>query len=294
MSTRVFTPRVGLRVFCPPLILAIGLGGSMLAQQPLGNISGVVTDPTGAVVAGATVTATSRATGATRTATANDQGFFLIPTLQAGEYKLTVANKGFADFTIERVVVEVGQTAKVDVAMKIGGTSEQVQISGADAAAVDTQQATVGGVVNERQINELPLNGRNYLELAKLQPGVEIQEGRSFDPTKSRYTGISVGSRSGREARITIDGVDAVDEHVGTTTINISQEGIQEFQISLSSSDTSAGLSATGAVNVITKRGCTAAASFSGAGRVTPRARVSRPSDRTSTASSTAGASAGG
>ncbi|HZS05051.1 MAG TPA: carboxypeptidase regulatory-like domain-containing protein [Blastocatellia bacterium] len=258
MSTRVFTPRVGLRVFLSTLILAIGLGGSMLAQQPLGNISGVVTDPTGAVVAGATVTATSRATGATRTATANDQGFFLIPTLQAGEYKLTVANKGFADFTIERVVVEVGQTAKVDVAMKIGGTSEQVQISGADAAAVDTQQATVGGVVNERQINELPLNGRNYLELAKLQPGVEIQEGRSFDPTKSRYTGISVGSRSGREARITIDGVDAVDEHVGTTTINISQEGIQEFQISLSSSDTSAGLSATGAVNVITKRGSNA------------------------------------
>jgi len=225
------------------------------AQQPVGNISGVVTDPTGAVIAGATATATSLATGATRTATTNDQGFFLIPTLLPGEYKLSVEAKGFGTFTVERVVVEVGQTAKVDVAMKVAGATEAIQVTGAETATVDTQQTTVGGVVNTRQINELPLNGRNYLELARLQPGVEIQEGRAFDPTKSRYTGISVGSRQGREARITIDGVDAVDEHVGTTTINISQEGIQEFQLSISSSDPSAGLSATGAVNVITKRG---------------------------------------
>ena len=97
-----------------------------------------------------------------------------------------------------------------------------------------------------RQIAELPLNGRNYLELARLEPGVEINEGRAFDPTKARYTGVSIGGRSGRETRITIDGIDAVDEHVGTTTLNLSQESIQEFQVSTSSSDASTGLSATG------------------------------------------------
>ena len=236
-------------------LLVLGGGALARAQQPVGNISGVVTDPAGSVVSGASVTATSLATGATRTATTNEQGFFLIPTLQAGEYRLSVRGQGFASFVAERVVVEVGQTARADAQMQVAGSIETVQVSGNDSAAVDTQQATVGGVVNARQINELPLNGRNYLELARLQPGVEIQEGRAFDPTKSRYTGISVGSRQGREARITIDGVDAVDEHVGTTTINISQESIQEFQISISSSDPSAGLSATGAVNVITKRG---------------------------------------
>ncbi|HWQ35225.1 MAG TPA: carboxypeptidase regulatory-like domain-containing protein [Blastocatellia bacterium] len=235
------------------LILAAGV--FTFAQQPLGNISGVVADPSGAVVASATVTATSKATGATRTVTTNDQGFFFISTLQAGDYQLRIEASGFAPYTVERVTVEVGQTARIDATLKVGGASESVQVTGADTAAVDTQQATVGGVVSVRQINELPLNGRNYLELAKLQPGVEIQEGRAFDPTKSRYTGVSVGSRSGREARITIDGVDAVDEHVGTTTINISQETIQEFQVSISSSDPSAGISATGAVNVITKRG---------------------------------------
>ena len=233
------------------------LAGSTLAlaQQPLGSLSGIVTDPNGAAVAGATVTATSLVTGTTRNATTNEQGFYLIPTLQAGEYKLTISRQGFANSVAERVVVEVGQTARADAALKIAGTTETMQVAAADNVTVDTQQVTVGGVINTRQINELPLNGRNFLELARLQPGVEIQQGQSFDPTKSRFTGVSVGSRNGREARITVDGVDVVDEHVGTTTINISQEGIQEFQVSISSTDASAGLSATGAINIISKRG---------------------------------------
>jgi Carboxypeptidase regulatory-like domain len=255
MSRGFLTATFLWRPILAAAILILVPSSLVMAQQPLGNISGVVTDPTGAVVSGATVTATSLATGATRAATTNEQGYFLIPTLQAGEYKLTVTGRGFADFAVERVVVEVGQTARVDASLQIAGATETIQVTGADTANVDTQQTTVGGVVNTRQIDQLPLNGRNYLELARLQPGVEIQEGRSFDPTKSRYTGVSVGSRNGREARITIDGVDAVDEHVGTTTINISQESIQEFQVSISSSDPSAGISATGAINIITKRG---------------------------------------
>jgi hypothetical protein len=227
-----------------------------MAQQPLGSISGTVTDNSNAVVKGATVTSTSLSTGASRMTTTDDQGRFLLPTLQAGEYRVSISYTGFANYQVDRIVVAVGQTTNIESQLKIAGANETIEVSGADAAGnVDLQQATVGGVVNTRQIEQLPLNGRNYLELARLQPGVEIQEGRAFDPTKSRYTGVSIGSRSGREARITIDGVDAVDEHVGTTTLNISQETIQEFQISTSSSDTSAGLSATGAVNVITKRG---------------------------------------
>src|SRR5262249_6674320 len=195
-------------------------------------------------------------TGATRTTTTDNRGYFLLATLQAGEYELSITSTGFANFQIERIVVAVGQTANIEVQLKVTGTTQTVQISSGDAATtVELQEATIGGVVNTRQIEQLPLNGRNYLELARLQPGVEIQEGRAFDTTKSRYTGVSTGGRNGREARITIDGVDAVDEHVGTTTLNISQETIQEFQISTSSSDTSAGISATGPVNAITKRG---------------------------------------
>ena len=236
-------------------LVAVALGTSpALAQAPVGSIAGAVTDSSGAVIAGATVSATSLATGATRSGTSDDQGFFVIPTLKPGEYLLKVVSKGFAEFVAPRVVVEVGQTVRVDAALTVQTLNERVEVT-AGNVTVDTSQTTVGGVVNLKQINELPLNGRNYLELARLQPGVEIQEGRSFDPTKSRYTGVSLGSRNGREARITIDGIDAVDEHVGTTTLNISQDSIQEFQVSVSSSDPSAGLSATGAINIITKRG---------------------------------------
>src|SRR5262245_282197 len=225
------------------------------AQAPVVNISGVVTDASGAIIAGAAVTATSLADEGKRTATTNDHGFFLIPTLLPGSYRLLVEYKGFQNYVVERVVVEVGQTARVNAGMNVTGEVVKVEVAGGEVATVDTQQATVGGVVNTRQIAELPLNGRNYLELARLEPGVEINEGRAFDPTKARYTGVSVGGRQGRETRITIDGVDAVDEHVGTTTLNISQDSIQEFQVSTSSSDASTGLSATGGINIITRRG---------------------------------------
>ena len=227
---------------------------SAAAQAPVGNIAGIVTDSTGAVVAGATVTATSLATGAARTGTSDARGAFVIATLKPGDYAIKVSSQGFVDFVAPNVSVQVGQTTRVEAGLAVQVLNENVDVTAA-SVAVDTSQTAIGGVVNLRQINELPLNGRNYLELARLQPGVEIQEGRSFDPTKSRYTGVSIGSRNGREARITIDGIDAVDEHVGTTTLNISQDGIQEFQVSTSSSDPSAGLSATGAINIITKRG---------------------------------------
>jgi hypothetical protein len=228
-----------------------------MAQTPVGAIAGVIKDPSNAVVAAATVTSISAADGGKRAVTSNDQGFFLIPTSMPGAYKVVVEAKGFRTSEVPRVNVEVGQTARLDVNLTVGTETVTVEVV-SDAITVDTQQATVGGVVSERQIAELPLNGRNYLELARLEPGVEINEGRAFDPTKARYTGVSIGGRSGRETRITIDGIDAVDEHVGTTTLNLSQESIQEFQVSTSSSDASSGLSATGGVNIITKRGSNA------------------------------------
>jgi len=235
--------------------LPMVLCSAALAQVPVGSISGTVKDPSGAVVAGAAVTSHSLADGGQRKVVTDDQGFFLIPTLMPGDYKVTIEAPGFRIYDVQRVGVAVGQTARVDANLTVGSETVSVEVAGGEVATVDTQQATVGGVVSTRQIAELPLNGRNYLELARLEPGVEINEGRAFDPTKARYTGVSIAGRSGRETRITIDGIDAVDEHVGTTTLNLSQESIQEFQVSTSSSDASTGLSATGGVNIITKRG---------------------------------------
>ena len=226
----------------------------LLAQAPIGNISGIVKDPSGAVVAGAEVKITSASTAATRATTTNSEGYFLAPGLQPGEYKLQVSAAGFSESTVDRVVVEVGQTARVDVGLSLRAATTQIEV-GTEAVKIETEQTSISGVVTTRQIDDLPLNGRNYLDLARLEPGVEIQDGKTFDPTKTRYTGVSIAGRQGREARITLDGVDVVDEHVGTTTLNISQETIQEFQVSTSTSDASTGISATGGVNIITKSG---------------------------------------
>jgi hypothetical protein len=232
-------------------LLAVGV--PLFAQAPVGNISGVVKDSSGAVVVGAAATATNANTGAARSAKTDDQGFFLIPTLQPATYKLTVEYKGFQPYATE-VPVEVGQTARLAVNLALTGDTTKIEV-GANTVDIDSEHVTLGGVVTSKQIDELPLNGRNYLELAKLEPGVEISDGKAFDPTKTRYTGISIGGRLGREARLTLDGVDVVDEHVGTTTLNISQEIIQEFQVSTQNADASSGLGATGSVNIISKGG---------------------------------------
>ncbi len=123
------------------------------------------------------------------------------------------------------------------------------------SAAVNTEQATVQGVLNSTQIENLPVNGRNFLDLAQLEPGVQIQDGPNFDPTKVGYSSISFGGRFGRTARIEVDGVDITDETVGTTTIDIPASAIQEFQISQSSLDMSTELTSSGSVNVTTKAG---------------------------------------
>jgi hypothetical protein len=130
-----------------------------------------------------------------------------------------------------------------------------VTVVGGGEAQIDRTDNTVSGVVNTRQIQNLPLNGRNFLDLAQLQPGVETVQGGSFDPTKANYTGISIAGQAGRSTQIAVDGASVVDNVVGTTTQNFSQEIVQEFQLGISNYDLSTGASSTGSVNIISRSG---------------------------------------
>src|SRR4029453_10315829 len=138
---------------------------------------------------------------------------------------------------------------------EIGGAREIVTITGGGDVQIDRTDNTVSGVVSTRQIQNLPLNGRNFLDLAQLQPGVEKVEGGSFDPTKANYTGVSVAGQAGRSAQIAVDGGSVRDNLVGTTVQNFSQEIVQEFQLGISNYDLSTGASATGSVNIISRSG---------------------------------------
>src|SRR5919201_159757 len=218
-----------------------------------GSIQGTVTDPSGAVVSGAKVTVTNKATGQVRTLTTNDTGNYNSGPLAPGEYTIRVENKGFRT-TETAANVLVGTITSGNAKLQPGSTGEVVTVE-ATAAQVNTEQATVQGVLTTQQIDNLPLNGRNFLDLAQLEPGVQISDGTNCDPTKNGFTGISIGGRQGRTTRIEVAGIDISDETVGTTTQNISASSIQEFQISQSSLDLSTELTSSGAVNVVTRSG---------------------------------------
>jgi len=230
----------------------------VLAQTTVGtgSIQGTVTDPSGAVVSGAKVTITIKATGSVISTTTNSAGAYSSGALVPGNYVVRVEARGFKTTQLPLTVL-VSNTANGNVKLEVGQTSETVEVQ-ASAVQVNTEQATVQGVLTSAQIDNLPVNGRNFLDLAQLEPGVQIQDGQNFDPTKAGYSSISFGGRFGRTARIEVDGVDVSDETVGTTTTDIPASAIQEFQISQSSLDMSTELTSSGSVNVTTKAGTNA------------------------------------
>jgi Carboxypeptidase regulatory-like domain len=220
-----------------------------------GSISGTVTDASGAVVPNAKATI-SGPTGQTLHATTSQTGAYSVGALIPGVYMLRVEAKGFKTTQVP-ITVQIGNTANGSVKLEIGQESTVVEVQGTQVE-VNTEQATVQGVLTAIQIENLPVNGRNFLDLAQLEPGVQIQDGQNFDPTKAGYSSISFGGRFGRTARIEVDGVDVSDETVGTTTTDIPASAIQEFQVSQSSLDMSSELTSSGSVNVTTKSGTNA------------------------------------
>jgi hypothetical protein len=218
-----------------------------------GSIQGLVTDPSGAVVSGAKISIHDKATGRVITATSTSAGAYTSGALTPGDYTLRVEAPGFKTTEVA-VVVQVGVTAAGNVKLQVGQASQVVEVQGSEIA-VNTQQATVQGVLTAQEIENLPINGRNFLDLAQLEPGVQIQDGGNFDPTKNGFSSISFGGRFGRTARIEVDGLDISDETVGTTTQNVPASAIQEFQIQQSSLDLSTELTSSGSVNVTTKSG---------------------------------------
>ena len=218
-----------------------------------GSITGVITDQTGAVVPGAVVKVANKDTGQSLTVAASSTGVYNSGALNPGNYEVSVVAKGFKTTRVA-VTVQVGVTSTANLKLELGEATTVVEVQ-SQAVTVNTEQAIVQGVLTSQQIQNLPINGRNFLDLAQLEPGVQIQDGSNFDPTKVGYSSISFGGRFGRTARIEVDGVDVSDETVGTTTEDIPASSIAEFQTEQSTLDPSTELTSSGAVNVSTKSG---------------------------------------
>jgi Carboxypeptidase regulatory-like domain len=242
------------------LVFALALDNSRLLAQTTvgtGSIVGTIIDPSGAVVLGAQVSIMNSATGQAIKLTTNSSGSFNSGALIPGNYKTQITAQGFRSVEVSTAVL-VGNTATVNVGLQIGPEDQVVEVQDSEMR-VNTEQPTVQGVLNDRQIEGLPVNGRNFLDLAQLEPGVQIQDAANFGLAgKDGFSSISFGGRFGRTARIEVDGIDVSDEVFGSTTMNIPASGIQEFQLSQSSLDLSTELTTSGAINVTTRSGTNA------------------------------------
>lgn len=243
-------------IFCGLLALIAALNINVRAQHIRGALEGTVADQNGDVIPGAKALVKNNATGAEAAVTANDRGYFNVQNLEAGTYTVRVEQSGFNKYLAKDVTVKVGAVTPLAITLQVGAQEQLVEVTAASTeAVVDTSRSTVDGVVTARTIENLPLNGRNFLDLAQLEPGVQVRDGGGFDPTKNQMVGVSVGGRTGRSTRIQVDGVDITDENVGTTTTNITNESIQEFQVSRSSLDPSTDLTSSGAISIVTRAG---------------------------------------
>ena len=234
------------------ILLAIVSSLAILAQVPTGTITGNVSDESGAVMPNVSITVTQKATGAVRTTASNAEGIYSVPALSAGEYEVRAELQGFRTL-VRTATVEAGITTTANLPMQVGGTKDVVTVEGV-APQINYDSHTVDGVVTRQQIQGLPLNGRSFLNLASIEPGVSVNIG-STSQYNAQFSVSILGADAGRTS-YNVDGGNIRDSIEGTGPgMNFSQEVVQEFQLSSVNFDLSTGITAVGAVNIVTRSG---------------------------------------
>src|SRR5689334_13748738 len=236
-------------------LLTIVTSASLLFAQggALGTILGEVTDSTGAVVPGATVTIVNVATGATNHTTTTSSGDFTVPYLQPGTYQVTVEANGFQKAVADKVALVVGQQARVNVVLKPGAVSETVEVQ-ANAVALDTDSSAVAQVITQKQVDQLPLNGRNFLNLLFISAGAVQTVGEQGQMRQGEGNAISINGGRPESNNYTLDGLTNTDQALGTPALILSQDAIQEFKIASETYSAEYGYSAN-QVNIVSKSG---------------------------------------
>jgi hypothetical protein len=240
-----------LQVLCWIALVAI-VACPFWAQGPTGSISGTVTDEQGAVIPNAKIVVTNRDTGFTRELASSANGNYSVLSLEAGTYGIRVEAPGFQ--TRERgATVQVGSATRVDFLMHVGAQKDVVQVEEA-APQMNYESNAVAAVVTRSEIQDLPLNGRSFLNLAGIEPGVTVSTGGTSQ-YNAQFSVSILGGSSGRTA-YTVDGGNVRDDIENTgPSQNFSQEVVQEFQVNAVNFDLSTGITSVGSVNVVTRSG---------------------------------------
>src|SRR6516162_6558904 len=223
----------------------------LCAQAPTGEIAGTVYDASGGVVPNASITVKNAATAFDRQLVSNQSGQFTVPSLAAGTYEMRVEAPGFHSLSV-KAVVATGIVTTVDPHLQVG---EQKDTNTVETVTpqLDLESHTIDQVVGRQEIQQLPLNGRSFLQLAVLAPGVSVSS--NYQGDYNRAMDVSVLGGDPDRTRIAVDGARINDAVDGGTQQNFSQEIVQEFQISSCNFDLSTGITAAGAINIVTRTG---------------------------------------
>jgi hypothetical protein len=233
--------------FVPTLLPAQGTGGRILGR---------ISDPSGAVLSGVKVTATNDATGVGQESVSNDSGDFVFPNVPVGTYSVSFDLKGFKKGVRHGIALDVNQIITLNMTMQLGQNQEVVDVTG-EAPLVDTTSTQLGAVVNNRSVNELPLNARDTYQFLQLQPGVQSQLGSSGGTFygSDDAGAVSVNGGRGRANNFSVNGGDANDQFANLPTIQPTPDAIEEFRVISNTFDAEYGRNSGAVVNVITKSG---------------------------------------
>jgi outer membrane receptor protein involved in Fe transport len=245
--------RFGLQFFLAVAIFF--LGASSVLAQATAQLNGTVTDQSGGVVAKAAITLRNVATNVTYTGTSNDSGFYAVPNLPPGTYELKVSVSGFANYTQTGIVLTVGQSATVNVALSLAAQGEKVVVT-TEVQTIEPTKTEISQVVGTQQIASLPISGRLFTDFALLTPGVATSR-TSLGTTFTEYeaTQISFGGMRSFSNEITVDGADFVNAASGVQRSTPPQESVQEFRVVNNSFGAESGRALGGIVNIVTKSG---------------------------------------
>ena len=259
-NTRAFEWGCVMRLACGVVFLSLVINISTCLAQTVGaSLQGTVYDPSGAFVANASIEIRNVEKGASRTLTTDDHGRYREPLLPPGEYELRMTVAGFQPVVMKGIQLTVGQDAVLDVKLQLTGGSEQVNVTADEAAPIDLASAALSGTVNRAEMNDLPLNGRSFQELALLQPGVNAAVAAGSDAVGGRGKKITINGARPEQNSFLLDGSDINNVYNKTpgsvAGVLLGVETVQEFQVLTNSYSAEFGRSSGGIINAITRSG---------------------------------------
>lgn len=249
----VLFARRSLRKVLAMCFLVLGMAALASAQVNTATLSGTVTDPQGLGLKGTKVTVTNAATGAQRTSVSDDSGNYNFVGLPPGQYKMSAdGGSNFAAYQNDSVVLTVGEAATLDLRLELRGVQQTVTVS-TETAPVETTKTEVSDTVTERRIDNLPINGRSYINFTLTNSKTTRDVSPTIGPAPN--SGLNVGGARARSNMVSVDGADAGDNSINGIRSTISQEGVQEFQLILSNYNAEYGRATGGVINIVTKGG---------------------------------------